>query len=142
MKILAVLLLLFSTSVQAQDYLNDDNIDCFASAKNVKKPVYTIEPSGEFDAILLFPVTSSLVVEEFEEQSEDEPDFFNSGSCLRTAEGERIFVFCGSEKSGSNNLTAIRAQDSKGPNKVVYCEQAISTYVEGVPEFQDRWRRD
>lgn len=126
MKTLITFLLLISTSAFGQGHLEDEFIDCFTSASNTKMTKYKIEPAGSFNANLIYPAEIPMVVEQWEEQNQDDPDFFNSGACLKTEDGTTVSL-CGSSKPAKNNLLAVASN-----NKVIYCEQAISTYVYGV----------
>ena len=139
MKMLLSLLILISAPAYAQDHLNDEFIDCFTSAQNTKMTKYKIQPLGQYDAKLIYPAEINMVVEQFEEQSEDDPDFFNSGSCLTTEDGTTLNL-CGSSNTPKNDLIAVSARSSQG-SKVVYCEENISTYVYGVPTRPSNWRR-
>lgn len=76
MRIILPFLLLLSPYAMGIDYQSDSNIDCFKNARSVNKAAYTIEPVGPYDANLLYPKQAALVVEGFEEQRQDDPDFF------------------------------------------------------------------
>lgn len=134
MKKLLSLLLLIPLQAYSAGIPSPENIDCFKNPRNTTRAVYSLEPLGSNDANLVYPTDSYMVVEEWEEQREDDPDFFNSGKCIRVAEGSPIYQFCGSEKPAVNGLTAIRDYTRRN-YKVIYCEPEISAYAQGVHSF-------